>query len=103
AAETVRYEAESQIAEIRADLHEQDPIQRADHAHARAALLDGAGQKRRQPEEQPPVRELHGAAERNDAQRSADELRTENDFEWVLGFVAHAFRARDPRRRLAHV
>ena len=63
AAEPVGDEAERQVAEIRADLHRDDPPQRADDAHAGAALLDGARQKRRQPEEDAPVRELHGAAE----------------------------------------
>src|SRR6185503_9319967 len=102
-AEPISDEAERQVAEIRADLRGDDPVQRADDAHSGAALLEGAREKLRQPEEQPPVRELHGAAERDDAQRPAEQRRAEDDLERVLRLASVRLLARRPLRRLADV
>ena len=57
-AEAIGDEAEREIAEVRANLHGDDPPERAHDAHAGAALRHRAGEEGREPEEDAPVGEL---------------------------------------------
>ena len=76
---------ERQIAGVGAELHGDQPSERSDDAHAGAAGLDGSAEKRRQPGEDTPVAELHGAAERDDQQCPAEmSAGPKITAEWVL-------------------